>query len=132
MYPRDGNQDNKDPNNLVTSQMSTTQRSKDGNSPKYHAEQLRPSRVKELNASGTDGQTGITRVPVDEAMKLLVDGKLLPAQEGARRLDVDPDWDRPKESNGGRAKAPERKAKEGGTRRSRRARTEEGRGEEKK
>jgi hypothetical protein len=107
VYPRDGNADNKDPNNLVTSQMSTTQRSKDGNSPKYHAEQLRPSRVKELNASGTDAQTGITRVPVDEAMKLLVDGKLLPAQEGARRLDVDPEWDRPKESNGGRAKAPE-------------------------
>jgi hypothetical protein len=107
VYPRDGNPDNKDPNNLITSEMSTTQRTKEGNSPQYHAEELRPGRIKELNSSRTDPQTGVTRVPVDEAMKLLVDGKLLPAQEGALRLDVELDWDRPKESNGGRAKPPE-------------------------
>ena len=38
---------------------------------------------------------------VDEAIKLLVSGKLLQTQAGATRLEIDPDWNRPKESNGG-------------------------------
>jgi hypothetical protein len=107
VYPRDGNKENAEGRNLITSQMSTTQRTKEGNSPKYHADDLRPDRVKPLNVNGPDAESGTTKVPVDEAIKLLVGGKLLPAQEGARRLDIDADWDRPKESNGGNAKMPQ-------------------------
>jgi hypothetical protein len=107
VYPRDGDPNNAEGKNLITSQMTTTQATKEGNSPKYHAEQLRPDKVKALNTSGPDPETGTTKVPVDEAIKLLVDGKLLPAREGAGRLDIDAHWDRPKESNGGNAKIPE-------------------------
>ena len=107
VYPRDGNPKNTEGRNLITSEMVPTQPTKEGNSPRYHAEDLRPDKVPALKSSGTDPQTGVTKVPVNEAIKLLVEAGFLPAQEGARRLDVDPDWDRPKESNGGNAKLPE-------------------------
>jgi hypothetical protein len=105
-YARDGDPKNAEGRNLITAEMTVTQPTKDGNSPRYHAEDLRPGKSPALTAGGTNPQGGAKRLPVDEAMKLLVDGKLLAAQEGARRLDVDPDWDRPKESNGGWAKPP--------------------------
>lgn len=107
VYARDGNKENAEGRNLITSQMSTTQPTKEGNSPRYHADDLRPDRVKPLNVNGPDAASGTTKLPVDEAIKLLVEAKLLPAQEGACRLDIDANWDRPKESNGGNAKMPQ-------------------------
>lgn len=106
VYARDGNPENAKGRNLITSQMSTTQPTKDGNSPRYHAEQLRPDKIKSLNVTGPDAESGTTKVSVDEAIRLLVEANLLPAYEGARRLDVIPDWDRPKESNGGNGRMP--------------------------
>ena len=91
----------------ITAEMSTTKPKAEGNSPRYHATDLRPEKQKELTAAGADKATGAIRVPVDEAIKLLVDGKLLQTQSGAARLEIDPDWNRPKESNGGSAKLPE-------------------------
>jgi hypothetical protein len=91
----------------ITAEMSTTKPKAEGNSPRFHAPDLRPEKQKELIASGADKATGAIRVPVDEAIKLLVDGKLLQTQTGAARLEIDPDWNRPKESNGGNAKTPE-------------------------
>jgi hypothetical protein len=54
----------------------------------------------------------VNRVPVDRAIELATDpknaawAKALPARQGALPLDLDPNWDRPKESNGGNAKWP--------------------------
>jgi hypothetical protein len=97
----------------VTSEMITTQPTKEGNSPKYRAEDLRPDRVAATAKGSTDPQTGAVRVPVDEAIRLASDpgnaawAKALPAREGALPLDLNANWDRPKESNGGNARHPE-------------------------
>jgi|GEM_PF-4087806 len=107
VYKKDGDPNNTEDRNLITAERTTTQPTKEGNSPRYHAENLRPDRVKELSTGGTDPQTGVTRMPVNEAIKLLADAGLLPVQEGAPRLDIDGNWDRPKESNGGTGKMPE-------------------------
>jgi hypothetical protein len=93
---------------VVVSEFITTQPTRDGNSPRLHAEDLRPDRVKELNTYGVvDKQTGQTRMPVQKAMEVAVGSGLLPAQPGARPLDIEPNPDRPKESNAGRGRSPE-------------------------
>jgi hypothetical protein len=113
-YDKDGKPKNADPWNVVTAEMITTQPKKDGNPPRYHAEDLRPSKVPATANPKSDTAAGVTRVPVDKAIELASDpknadwAKALPAREGAIRLEDDPrfDWDRPKESNGGNARHP--------------------------
>lgn len=85
----------------ITAQMTPLQPLKDGNPPRLHADDLRPERIPELSTAGPN------RIPVDQAIAELVNRKLLPAREGAQPLDINPDWNRPKESNGGSAKLPE-------------------------
>jgi hypothetical protein len=98
--------------NAISSEMITTQPLKDGNPPRYHAEDLRPDRVAATSKPWKDQSAGATRIPVDEAIKLASNpnnaawAKALSAREGALPLDVDPNWDRPKESNGGNARLP--------------------------
>jgi hypothetical protein len=99
-YQRDNGPD-------ITTEMSTTKATEDGNPPRYHADDLRPDRIKELSTYGEDKQTGTARIPVDKAIELAVSGKLLPQADGARPLDVLADWNRPKESNGGHGRVPE-------------------------
>jgi hypothetical protein len=105
VYAQDGDANNKDLGNLITSEMITTQPTREGNSPRVHAEDLMPSKVRELSTFGQD-KNGTVRMPVDQAIKMAVGGGLLPAQPGARPLDIDPDWDRPKDSNAGHGKIP--------------------------
>jgi hypothetical protein len=107
VYYRDGNPENKDPNNIISAEFITTQPAGQGNSPRFHADDLRPDRWAELNSYGLDKQTGVARVPVDKAMEMAVGAGLLPAQPGAKRLDIDPNPDRPKESNAGHGRSPE-------------------------
>ena len=115
IYYRDGNPKNTDPGNLVTPEMGTTSPTRDGNSPRYHAEDLRPERVAATSTYAKDPQTGTVRVPVARALELAADpknadwAKALQARPGAVRFDDDPrfGWDRPKESNGGNARWPE-------------------------
>jgi hypothetical protein len=107
-YGKDGNP------NAITPEMISTQPTKEKNSPRYHAEDLRPERVPATSTPAKDPQTGTLRIPVDKAIELVTDpragdlAKALPAREGAVRLDDDPrfGWDRPKESNGGNARWP--------------------------
>lgn len=73
----------------ITAEYTVTQPLKEGNSPRYHAEHLRPG------------------PEMDTAIKQLIGSKLLTAREGALPLSVDPDWNRPKESNGGNTGQPE-------------------------
>jgi len=107
VYYRDGNRENKDPSNVISAEFITAQPTTEGNSPRYHMDDLRPDRVKELNSYGVDKQTGLARIPVDKAMELAVSGGLLPAQPGAKRLDIEPNPDRPRESNAGHGRTPE-------------------------
>ena len=72
----------------VTAEYTTTQPKKEGNSPRYHAENLRPG------------------PEMDDAIKQLIGSKLLTAREGALPLDIDAEWNRPKESNGGNTGEP--------------------------
>ena len=106
-YGRDGKAD------AVTPEMITTQPTKDGNPPRYHADDLRPERVKAIATETKDPQTGAVRsIPVDKAIELITDpknaawAKALPVREGASGLDINPFWDNPKESNGGNARHP--------------------------
>jgi hypothetical protein len=99
-YKREGGPD-------ITAEMTTTQPKQDGNPPLYHADDLRPERIKELSTYGEDKQTGTARVPVDKAIEMAIAGKLLPQADGARPLDVLADWNQPKESNGGHGRVPE-------------------------
>ena len=69
------------------------------NSPEYHPEDLRADRWKELTSYATDKATGITRIPVDKAIALLLSGGNLPAQKDAKPAAKAEDL--PKESNGG-------------------------------
>jgi hypothetical protein len=101
-----------DPSQVVTSEMITTQPTKEGNPPRYHPEDLRPDRVAATAKGSTDPQTGAVRVPVADAIRMAGDptnaawAKAFAAREGALPLDLDPNWDRPKESNGGNARLP--------------------------
>ncbi|HJZ58570.1 MAG TPA: hypothetical protein VKE74_26755 [Gemmataceae bacterium] len=99
-YKRDNGPD-------ITAEMTTTKPKEEGNAPLYHADDLRPEKIKELTTYGEDKQTGTARIPVDKAIELAVLGKLLPQADGARPLDVLADWNRPKESNGGHGRVPE-------------------------
>lgn len=111
-YNPDGTPKNTDPSNLITGEMITTQPTPKGNSPRYHADDLRPERTPAVASPKTDPAAGVNRVPVDRAIELATDpknaawAKALPAAKGALPLDLDPNWDRPKESNGGNAKWP--------------------------
>jgi len=102
-----------DPSQIVTSEMITTQPTKEGNSPRYRAEDLRPDRVEATARPASDPQGGVTRVPVDKAIQMATDpnnaawAKALQAREGALPLDPEANWDRPKESNGGNARHPQ-------------------------
>lgn len=107
VYYKDGNPENKDPSNVITAEVITTQPAAEGNAPRYHMDDLRADRVKELTTFGVDKQTGMARVPVARAMEMAVAGGLLPAQPGARPLDIEPSPDRPRESNAGRGRTPE-------------------------
>jgi len=113
VYYKDGNPENKDPSNIITSEMITTQPTAKGNPPRVHADDLRPENVAATAKGSTDPQTGAVRsIPVDRAIELAGDPKnadwarALPAREGALPLDLDANWDRPKESNGGNARPP--------------------------
>ena len=107
VYYKDGNPENKDPSNLITSEYITTQPTARGNSPRIHAEDLLPGKVRELTTYGQNPETGVARMPVDKAIELAAGGGLLQAQPGARPLDLEPAPDRPKESNGGHGRTPE-------------------------
>ena len=102
-----------DEKDKITAEMITTQPTKDGNSPRYHAEDLRPDRVAATAKGSTDPQTGVVRVPVNDAIRMAGDpsnaawAKALPSREGALPLDPDANWDRPKESNGGQVRVPQ-------------------------
>lgn len=85
----------------ITSQFTTTKPLKEGNSPRYHAEDLRPEKMPQLQVKDKD------RMPIDEAISELVSGGYLKARPGATQMDVNSEWDRPKESNGGTGKPPE-------------------------
>lgn len=83
-----------------------------GNSPWIHPEELQPGRYKELHrAEYLDKDKKTARIPIDDAMKLLIEKKMLPAaSNGARPQPV---VDQPTNGNGGRGglpKAPEPKA----------------------
>jgi hypothetical protein len=73
----------------VTAEMAPTQPLKEGNSPRYKPENLRPG------------------PEMDAAIAQLIGSKLLKAREGALPLDIDAEWNRPKESNGGNTGQPE-------------------------
>jgi hypothetical protein len=112
-YGKDGNPKNGDVSNVITPEMIPTQPLKEGNSPLYHADDLRPDRVPAVSTETKDPQTGAVKsIPVDRAIDLVTDpknaawAKALPAREGALPLDVNPLWDRPKESNGGNSRWP--------------------------
>jgi len=111
-YGKDGNPKNPDASNVISPEMITTQPTPKGNSPRYHADDLRPERVPAVADPKSDPAAGVNRVPVDKAIELATDpknaawAKALPAAKGALPLDLDPNWDRPKESNGGNAKWP--------------------------
>ena len=79
----------------VTAEITTQKVLKEGNSPRYHAEDLRPEKIAELQAKDKD------RMPIKEAIEKLITDGLLKARAGAGPLDVNAGWDRPKESNGG-------------------------------
>jgi len=109
--------------NAITPEMIPTQPTKTGNSPRYHSDDLRPDKVKAVSTETKDPQTGAVKsIPVDTAIELVTNpnnaawAKALQAREGAQKLDLDPFWDRPKESNGGNAAqpAPTPPKKEGG------------------
>ncbi|HEY1381313.1 MAG TPA: hypothetical protein VGF55_31220, partial [Gemmataceae bacterium] len=110
-YGRDGKPD------AVTPEMVPTQPLKEGNSPLYHADDLRPERVPAVSTETKDPQTGAVRsIPVDRAIDLVTNpknaawAKALQSREGAVPLELDPHWDRPKESNGGNSRWPARAA----------------------
>jgi hypothetical protein len=88
----------------ITSMMMTTKPKKEGNSPRYHAEDLRPEKQPALQGGPA---AGVTKVPIGDAINQLVGDGMLRAREGAENLEINADWDRPKESNGGRGKRPE-------------------------
>jgi hypothetical protein len=99
----------------VKGEWITTQPTKEGNSPRYHADDLRTDRFPATATFAKDPATGLVRLPIDKAITLAADpanadwAKALQAAPGAVRLDTDPrfGWDRPKESNGGNAYLPE-------------------------
>jgi hypothetical protein len=83
-----------------------------GNSPWIHPEELLPGRYEGLNrAEYLDKDKKTARIPIDEAMRLLIEQKRLPAAaNGARPQGV---VDQPTNGNAGRGglpKAPEVKA----------------------
>lgn len=84
---------------VVNSEMTPGIPTKDGNSPEYHPEDLRANRQPGLNAYAK-GQDGSVKIPVDKAMDY-ISGGLIGVQPSAKPLPVNPEWDRPKESNGG-------------------------------
>jgi hypothetical protein len=113
VYYKDGNPENKDPSNVITSEMIPTQPTAKGNPPRFHADDLRPENVAATAKGSTDPQTGAVRsIPVGQAIGLAGDPKnaewarALPSREGAPELDLDAQWDRPKESNGGVTRRP--------------------------
>ncbi|MSR52871.1 MAG: hypothetical protein EXS09_06225 [Gemmataceae bacterium] len=85
----------------ITAEMTTQKVTKEGNSPRYHAEDLRPEKIAALQAKDKD------RMPIDQAIEALLSGGHLKARAGATPLDLNANWDRPKESNGGTGKIPE-------------------------
>lgn len=84
----------------ITSEITTQQARKEGNPPRYHADDLRPERIAELQVKDKD------RMPIDEAIEALLSGGHLKARAGATQLDVNGSWNRPKESNGGQVVKP--------------------------
>jgi len=83
-----------------------------GNSPWIHAEELQPGRYEGLNrAEYLDKDKKTARIPIDDAMRLLIEQKRLPAAaNGARPQGV---VEQPTNGNAGRGglpKAPEQKA----------------------
>lgn len=86
----------------VTAEMTTQQPLKDiSNSPEYHPEDLRANRWKELSTYAKKDENTV-QIPVEKAMELLIKNNLLPADPKTNKpLSEMPNWDRPKESNGG-------------------------------
>ena len=84
---------------MVDGEMTTALPKKTGNSPEYHPEDLRAERQPGLTGY-SKSKDGLTKIPVDKAMDLIFGG-LVGVQPNAKLLPILPDWDRPKESNGG-------------------------------
>jgi hypothetical protein len=102
-------QDVERPNGVtVTAEMTSGLPTAKGNSPEYHPEELRADRQPGLNMYGKT-KTGQTVIPIDKAMDLITGG-LVGSQKDAKPKSIQPEWDRPKESNGG-VKSTERGSK---------------------
>lgn len=84
----------------VTAEMTSGLPKVEGNSPEYHPEDLRANRQPGLNQYAKT-KTGQTVIPIDKAMELISSG-LIGSQPNATASSIQPDWDRPKESNGGK------------------------------
>jgi len=84
---------------LVSAEMTPGLFKKEGNSPEYHPEDLRANRQPGLN-SYAKTKDGLVKIPVDKAIEL-ISGGLIGVQPNAKPLPIVPEWDRPKESNGG-------------------------------
>jgi hypothetical protein len=88
-----------------TFQVTTQPELPTGNSPWFHPEELMPGRYGPLNrAEYTDKDKKTARIPVGDAMKLVVEKGMLPARKDASRPV--PTADRPSESNAGRGGLP--------------------------
>jgi hypothetical protein len=75
-----------------------------GNSPWIHPEELTPGRYAPLQrAEYTDKEKKTARIPIGDAMKLIVEKGMLPAAKGAR---PQPSYDRPSNGNAGRGGLP--------------------------
>jgi hypothetical protein len=96
--------------------MTTTQTPlpvRDGNSPEYHPEDLRPDRWvdpvtghKPLMEYGWIEKDKIARMPIDKAIALALSMKTLPTQANPVDPNAVPAGNRPKASNSGRGIAP--------------------------
>jgi len=87
---------------VLTSEMTTQQPAKSiANSPRYHPEDLRADRWPQLNTYSVTKDKNIAHIPVDKAIEIILKGNLLPARKDAKPLPLYPEWDRPKEANGG-------------------------------
>jgi hypothetical protein len=76
-----------------------------GNSPWIHPEDIAPGRYAPLHrAEYTDKEKKTARIPIDRAMRLIVEKGMLPAQKAATRPQ--PSDVRPTEANGGRGGLP--------------------------
>ncbi len=88
-----------------THQFTTQPELPTGNSPWVHPEDIQPSRVAALQRAGyTDNDKKFARIPIEDAMKLVIEKGLLPAHKGGARPQSSAD--RATEANAGRGGLP--------------------------